>query len=115
MRTCIVLLIVAMAAVYVIVMPTVLSDADGYVQISVINGTRAQGLGRWAVYEYDSKNHARIFFNKVLRGRRMGSSWFDLIINESISDSIYRNYEASLYQHDRMTQPKLISFTGAYV
>nr|TKW03987.1 hypothetical protein SEVIR_7G079500v2 [Setaria viridis] len=87
MRTCIVLLIVAMAAVYVIVMPTVLSDADGYVQISVINGTRAQGLGRWAVYEYDSKNHARIFFNKVLRGRRMGSSWFDLIINESISDT----------------------------
>jgi hypothetical protein len=100
MRTCI-LLIVAMAA---IAMPKVLCD-DGYVEIPDINDYKVQGLGRWAVYEYDSQDQGRIKFNKILRGRE-DSSWFKLIINGSSSDTIYRNYEASVYQLNKNTQPK---------
>ncbi|CAO2042014.1 unnamed protein product [Urochloa humidicola] len=109
MRTCI-LLIVAMAA---IAMPIVLCDDDGYIEIPDINNDRVQGLGRWATYQFDSQRHVGIIFNKVLRGREKDSSWFDLIINGSLSPTVYRNYEASVYQLDKTTQPKLLSFYGA--
>lgn len=111
MRTCI-LLIVAMAGVSSLAMAMVLSDG-GYVQIPDIRDPRVQALGRWAVSEYNSKEHARITFNNLVRGKHKGLSWFYLVINGSISDAVYRNYEASVYQLDKKSKPKLFYFIGA--
>lgn len=111
MRTCI-LLIIAMAAVYAIAVPMVLSD-DGYVPIPDISDTRIQDLGQWAVSEADHIYHAHIAFNNVVSGRQKGSSWFDLIINGSRTERAYSNFEALVYQYDKKSVPKLLSFTNA--